>query len=574
MNGLRIFIYASLLMGTLTAHAQDYSPIAPKEVPRVPAAPPNLKVAKPDATTADTTLVVPSLRGLVFLSSPGQVETKSRSAGELIQFKEIKIPDPDKFEILMESYLAKPVTQRTLQELSQTIIKHYRQNDRPLVDVIIPEQDVTAGILQVVILEGKVGRITSEGNRWFSNQDLLENIRLREGGPISQSKLRDDLDWINQNPFHSSEVIFRPGAEVGETDITLHTQDRFPVRIYTGYEDTGNRATGFDRYLAGFNWGDALALGHQFNYQYTTSGNFDSLRAHSASYLIPLPWRHTLTFFGSYVDSKGTSGPLININGQSYQISGRYGIPLPRIEEYKHSLSAGFDHKYNDNSLEFGGLNVFGTKVDIDQYVFGYTGLYPDALGQTSLSEQIFYSPGNFGGNNTDAAFRTARANSTSNYVYNNLVLERLTRLPADWSLILRGTLQTSWANLPASEQMGFGGHDTVRGYDSREVNSDEGYLFTTELRAPPVSLGEAIGFPKFKDQLQFFGFWDYASANNYKLLTGENPNTELSSAGAGFYYNINTYLSVRFDYGFQLITSDRDDRHGSRADLGIILSY
>ena len=48
------------------------------------------------------------------------------------------------------------------------------------------------------------------------------------------------LDWINENPFRSTQLIYEPGPQVGTTDVTLVTKDRFPLRIYGGHQNTGN----------------------------------------------------------------------------------------------------------------------------------------------------------------------------------------------------------------------------------------------------------------------------------------------------------------------------------------------
>jgi len=558
--------------------AQDYPRIAPKEV--TPIAPAPAVPASPVPKAAgDKEVMLPKLKGLVFVAKPDQV-VKSGVSTKGVTIKNVPVPDQADFEQLANKYLGAKLTHGDLNHLITDIILFYRQHDRPVVDVIVPEQDIATGTVQLVVLEGQVAKVAVTGNRWFSSDEISDGISLKPGDEIRASQLQDDLDWINSNPFHSSTVIYHPGEKMGATDLELQTQDRFPARIYGGYEDSGNAATGFDRYEAGVNWGDAFGIGQQLNYQYTTSGDGESLRAHAGSYVIPLPWHNTLTFFGSYTDTKGNVPPLIGITGHSYQISGRYSIPLPSLTcedlglRYKQSIAAGFDYKYNKNALEFGGLPSGGTLYDVDQFVISYNGALTDPYGQTTLDDEYYASPGRWGGNNNDAQFNASHTMATSHYMYDTLTLERLTRLPGDWSLILRGTLQFSDANLAPSEQLGFGGYDTVRGYDEREVNGDEGYIFTTELRTPSISFGEIIGHPEFRDQLQLLGFWDYGAGYNHTLLPGEVSETPLSSIGAGLRYTINTYVSVRFDYGFQLLRTGFDNDHGSRSDLGVVVSY
>lgn len=556
---------------------EDFYRIAPKLPPTQRPPPPAKvpvrgKIAKGDPKE----LLVHHLNGLVFVDSPSAV-VKSGVNAQGIDLK-MKPPEPERFAMKMTPYLGGPMTKGKLNDLVQSVILYYRAHHHPVVDVAVPAQDITNGVLQVVVLEARVGKVEVAGNHWFRSGEIRDGIYLQPGEPIDSGQLQANLDFLNQNPFRSSEIIYRPGEKLGETDVTVQTRDRFPARVFTGYEDSGDIETGRDRYFVGFNYGDLFQLGQQINYQYTTSSSFNSLRAHSGSYVIPLPWQHTLTFFGSYVDTKGVLPSLFGLQGRSYQLSGRYNVPLPTFSYsrvvYKQSVGAGFDYKYNKNSLEFGNALAAGTLYDIDQFVLTYSGGESDPWGRTTVDENLYISPGNWGGNNNDAAFAATHGLATSDYVYNTLNLERVTKLPWAWSVVLRGTVQSSSSNLAPSEQLGLGGYDTVRGYDEREVNTDDGFIFSTELRAPPISLGDLAGIAPLHDQLQFLGFWDYGDGSNHTPLAGETNEIPLSSVGVGLRYTINTYLSVRFDYAFQLLRTGFDNDHGSRSDIGIVLSY
>jgi hypothetical protein len=65
-----------------------------------------------------------------------------------------------------------------------------------------------------------------------------------------------------------------------------------------------------------------------------------------------------------------------------------------------------------------------------------------------------------------------------------------------------------------------------------------------------------------------------YGAAHNHTLLSGEASETPLSSVGDGVRFTINTYVSVWFDYGFQLLSTGLDKDLGSRSDLGVAVSY
>ena len=75
------------------------------------------------------------------------------------------------------------------------------------------------------------------------------------------------------------------------TDIILMVKDRVPLRIYTGYENTGNNVGGSSRILAGLNIGNLFYLDHRFDYQFMTAPDIAKWQAHSFTYTAPLPWR-------------------------------------------------------------------------------------------------------------------------------------------------------------------------------------------------------------------------------------------------------------------------------------------
>lgn len=571
---------ATILLSSVCA--QDYQRLAPKEPARTPGGTVSQPEPKLTSGPGADTVLLDSLKGLVFLPSPNDVKPEGASVKKGVEISAVNVPDAEAYRNLASGYLGKKFTKGQLDDLIAKTVLYYRDHDRPVVDVIVPEQDITSGVVQVVILEGKVGQVSVSGNRWFSNSILTDDLRAKPGDTMRASRLQSDLDWINQNPFRSANLFFSPGANLGDTNLELKVKDRFPLRVYTGYEDSGDRITGYDRYLTGFNYGNLFGTNQQLNYQYTTSGDFNSVRGHAGSYLIPLPWRHNLTFFGSYAESKAETAGVIQLNGISWQASTRYEIPLGVINidgigKWRQNFSAGFDFKQSNNNLGFGGDTVFDTTTDVVQWVAGYKTSLNDPFGTTSLGLTVTYSPGNLTENNSNADFGSQRFGAQAEYAYETFVAERNTRLPWDFSWILRGTVQTSNGNLLSSEQLGAGGYLTNRGYDMNAVTGDEGFLFTTELRTPAVSLAALFSETASKamaDQLQFLTFWDYSQVNNVNLQLGESSTTSLASAGVGVRYSINTYLNLRFDYGWQLHAQSLDEHRGSRANLGLVLSY
>jgi hemolysin activation/secretion protein len=556
--------------------AQDFETIAPKQpAPTGPGHIVNKEASKPLTAHGDNEVLVGQLKGVVLLADPKEVRPLGVSSPNTVVPGRVTLARRADFNNVIEPFLGKPVTMKSLAELTRGIVGFYRDHDRPVVNVYVPQQSITTGFVQVVVLESRLERVDATGEHWFSKKWLLHEVTLRPDEPISAREMRENLAWINRNPFLQSDFLLAPGDVPGTTDLLLRTQDRFPLRVYAGYENSGNQYTGEDRVLAGFNYGNLFGVGQQFSYQFTTSPDYNQFYAHAATYVIPLPWRHVLTFFGDYSSTHADLGSGLDSGGVNWQISGRYEIPLPSTAQFTESMNAGFDFKRSNNTLAFNVVSLFSTDTDVDQFVAGYQGNYVDGWGNTSFSANGYLSPGGLTTDNHDAQFVTQRAGARANYIYGQVALNRVTRLPMDFTWSVRGLLQESTGNLLPSEELGLGGYETVRGYDEREANGDNGFLLSTEVATPPVSIAQLFHNDDIKDQLQFFGFVDYGGTSLHQVTDSDsNPDTNLLGVGPGLRYVITPYLSLRFDYGFQLInTGFGTGKHG-RGDIGVLVSY
>jgi hemolysin activation/secretion protein len=568
--------YVSLLLLGGHLRAQDFENIAPKQPLKTRPGHVVNENASPITAHGESDVLVPQLKGLVLVADPKQVVMNGVSSTHPILPGQVALARRGDFNQVIAPYLGQPVTLKSLAQMTRAIVTYYRAHDRPVVNVYVPQQNITTGFVQVVVQESRLEKVDATGQRWFSKGFLLSQLTLREDAPLSGRQMRDNLALINRNPFLQSDFLLAPGETPGTTDVLLHTQDRFPLRPYLDYENSGNQFTGEDRYEAGFNYGNLFGLGEQVSYQYTQNGDANRFYAHAGTFVAPLPWHHLLTIFGDYSSTHTNLGNGLEAGGVNWQVSGRYEIPLPSTAQLTHSVFFGGDFKRSDNALAFGVLSLFNTTTDVNQFVGGYQATYTDDYGSTFFSGTGFFSPGGISEYDSNGYYQSQRAGSRANYLYGQLVLDRTTRLPFDFTWTLRSLLQESDGNLLPSEQLGLGGYETVRGYDEREANGDNGYFLSTEIATPPVSIANLFGSKAVKDQLQFFGFVDYGGTSLHNTTPADvNPNVNLLSAGPGVRYTISPYLSVRFDYGFQMINTGFGPagQHG-RADIGILVSY
>ncbi len=546
-------------------HGQAYEQVAPKPVgpAPVPAVAPAPPAAQP---IEDSTVLVPVLRGLRLIPSADRLDAGTLAAGQRVSVEGLPWLPTAKVEAIASSFLSRPLTRGDLARLTRQLVILCRNSDHPVVDVYVPPQDVSEGVVRAVVLAATLGEVRVQGNRWFPDRLIAQEVRLKPGEEITSESLLEDVDWLNQNPFRQVDLVYARGKLPGQTDVILRLADSRPERVYAGYDDSGNQETGLGREFAGFNLGNLWNKDNELNYQYTRSVEAERLRAHSASYVLPLPWRNTVSVFGSWAQAESVADSLFTLTGISWQVGLRYTIPLPVVAGCTQSLAIGADYKWTNNNLGFGGTQVFSSPANIAQGVVTYSAVAGDAGGTTRGSVSAFYSPGGLGGANNDMAFQIQRSGSTATYGYLLASLSRLERLPGGFTAALSGSGQWSSARLLATEQFGLGGADSVRGYDERLLNGDDGISAQLELRTPSRHL---LG--RIPDQSQALVFVDAGRDWQHDLQPDETEAT-LLSAGPGLRLQLGPHGSFRADYGWQL--ERQPGTRPGRFHLSAILSF
>lgn len=557
---------------------QDISPNMPRPYEGAVLVKPRVETPE-GVDAAKEAVITAEIAGLVFLENADQVK-KDGAPGLAGLVTGIGILNQTEFQEKMRPYFGRPATMSVLDKICRDVIDYYRQQGFPVVNVVVPQQTVRDGAIQFLVTEARVGKVIVEGARWFNPDRLRENVTLREGDRVDADELQEDVRWLNNNPFRQANLAFQPGEQPGTTDVILEVNDRMPLRFFFTYDNYGIDLTGKNRLSTGFNFGNLFSTDQQVNFQYTTTTQevFNSLNAYSGSWIIPFPWRNYLTFFGSYSGAQGDiPGTSASLQSASWQVSARYNAPLPMIGAYSHEVYGGFDFKQASNSLLIFNITTpdgggFGT-YDIFQLTAGYSGSAPDDLGSTSFELGGFYSPGGVGTLNNSTTFNNIITGANPEYGYGRVTLTRGFILPLNFSIRGEFNGQLATTSLMPTEQFGLGGYNTVRGYDERVANGDNAWVFNLEFWTPPGSIFKIFGNQEVEDRLQFLAFWDYGSVGYADALPGQ-VQYWLMSVGPGLRYNIDRYVNVQFDWGFQLHQAPPGTKVGNRAELSATIAY
>lgn len=492
-----------------------------------------------------------------------------------------QIPALDELKAtLEEKFLRKGILSHQIPEVEATIKAHLKQHGVEWALVMVPEQELAQGVLQVVVVQGVVGNITCRGNKWFSDETFTNNISVQKGEVLDSTALLNDIAWMNRNPFRQTNIALRSGKDPLDVDIELITRDRIPLRFYVGADNTGSTLTGRARGFTGVTWGDFFQLDHRLTYQYTTDSELKRFQAHTFQYLAPLLCRHQLFIYGGLSWIRPDIKPL-HSDGNSSQASLRYTIPFnPLYTGLLNEFTWGFDFKRTNNDFfylanEFSirtFIPIFTHEVNLTQGMLGYSFAKQYPHHRAKFDFEMYFSPASWVPGQSHRDYEQLRPGSKPQYIYGKFAFGNLWNLPASCGLNFLSRVQLASANLLPSEQFGLGGYDTVRGYQERQVNVDNALCLNLEFHSPKWKvLGNMW---KVQDEFMLLAFIDYGFGKNCNLLSGEHLNNYLIGIGPGLRYSIGPYFSARLDYGFPLHKTQFQQQMKPQLHVGVTASY
>lgn len=441
-------------------------------------------------------------------------------------------------------YIGKPVSLKTLEQLSSGLEEEIRTSSQRLARASFPPQEITSGVVAVRVSPARAGNVGISGTFGFNKPFAARSFRTRPGDAISSATVLDDLDWLNLNPLRRASISYSDGAGDDQLDLTLRLREKAPWRVYAGIDNQLSDSLGDERLFLGYQHGNLFGLDHRFTGQYTAALDFDRLQGLSAAYDIPLPVRHLLQISAGYTESEAkTLGP-IDQSGEFSRVSVAYRVPLPRWGTISHEWRAGAEFRNNDYSFP----NNTEQTVRFFQLETGWKARRKDRFGFTRLDASLAYNPGQGLLGSEDADFIALGADGAESFI---------ARIQADrsWNIgsqaILFGRLRGQWSDsdLLASDQLSAGGMSRVRGFDETIGYASNGLVASIELHSKPLATQKAGDFTGLV-------FIDAA------VLDRDVPRDpgQLAAAGLGLRWSFRESYSARIDLAFPLDHPDRID--------------
>lgn len=436
--------------------------------------------------------------------------------------------------------------QRALEALTEA----YREIGYGVVQVTLPEQNITQGEIRFVVVEPKLGKVIVEGNKFFSETNIRASVpALREGEPPNSRAMGRSLQIANENPSKQTQVTLRAGESEDRVDASIKVADERFWRGGVTVDNTGTAATGRWRTGASVQYANLFNRDHVVTTQFITSpGHWADVKVFGLGYRIPLyGLGSSIDLVGGYSDvDSGTLQNLFSVSGKGTIFGLRYNQYLSRIGDYEHRIVYGLDYRaYQNNVAQIGGAP--GSAVpDITVHPISayYAGQWRPAGSE--LSFYVYAAQNVFANGNdaSDSSFKASRVDAKAAYRLYRYNVNYAYALPKDFQAKATLTGQETRDALISGEQFGLGGADSVRGFDERELVNDRGRRASFELMSPDLAAAMDLKTMRARAGL----FYDWGTLRRRSPQSGETLSETIAAAGIGLRLSVANRYSLRLD--------------------------
>jgi len=533
--------------------------------------------AAPGTINDDRALGAPLSR-LILLGPTSAVAAGEGAAG--LDAHAVARMDQPASRAVLTRFLGRPISRKLISEIETAIVKRYRKLGYPFVEVSTPEQEIDKGVLQIRVVEFRIGKIVVKGASPGEAAHIERQIRAAPGDTINSPRLIEDFDWLSRYPFRAVTPTFTPGANLGETDFDLAVTNAKPWQVNAGYSNSGSALTGWDRYFIGATVASPLLNDAALSVQVTGSPDFwavhgrpfsdrDPLYESVAGRLTaPTAPRQAVELTIDAVESNETVDPFL-IRQQTLEATLDYRSALSDWIAAPGEVSAGVEAARQMRSTYFGPYEVLFGAVNVFQLYGEWTDRWTDRFGHSVVDLSVHGSPGGLDrANSTLSMYYYSDGQVTSAaYVYADASLDRTTKLPGGFGLVTQWTGQYAGRAIPAPEQIAVGGPTSVRGYSLDDGAFDDGAVLRNELHAPSLPV---VGRGEFGLRLAPMSFVDFGFGRS----EAARANVTMASVGVGADAQFGSKLTGNVSVSYPLEDAKVTRQGAWRLDARIAFAY
>jgi hemolysin activation/secretion protein len=394
---------------------------------------------------------------------------------------------------LLKPYIGECLGVPQLNELLKVITDHYIEKGLVTSRAYLPQQDLSTGHLQVLVVEGKLEGMKGAENSQLSARELAMAFPGKTGELVNLREIEQMVDQLNRLPSNQAKMELAPGQNVGGSAVLVTNTPQKPWRVGLSRNNDGQRSTGEQQWGTTFDWDSPLGLADQLSLR----GGHDAMTDHQhtsrnamLNYSLPWGW---WTFSYTYSQSEYRSQIAANLynfkqTGDSENHQLRAERVIHRDAVSKTSLSAGLSYLRTNNFIEDSKLKLSSNRISEAQFGFNHGRRVGSAFVNFDAGMQegigAFDAQGSHDPGPGEPNARYRKYSATLSY----LQPFKLWGESFSFSSLING--QRSEDVLFSPQRTSLGGSSSIRGYKDQSLSGDSGGYWRNDLRwSRPVTV-------------------------------------------------------------------------------------
>jgi len=464
---------------------------------------------------------------------------------------------------LVCEHVGSEVTINDLIGLANKVTEFYQRNGYISTTAYLPPQKVDDGNVEIVVMEGKYGNITIEGNKWarkrYLNATFLKDKNIQEDKVLNVADIQESLRELNATDYIKGAVALQDNEDSEQyTDLTLNVKDRFPIDFDIRFDNQGRSEVGLNRFVIFAGMSNLTGFGDQL---LSTTSLARKTIGQGVFYSVPIGRHETKLNLGyTFSGTNGVKGfKAQKIRGRSHNFYIDLTRRLVKTENYKLYADLAFDMRNTETtwvpSPQVGKMTL--NKYRTRSVKLNFTNVKDDVYGKWFGNIGISKGIDIFGASNPIYPY-DKRKNPSNRTFKVQASIARLQVLPARLLAIISANGQ--WMNRDGwySDKLQVGGVSSIRGYEEGYFLADYGVTGSVELRSPIPFLNHLPEKLRFiDDSIRLAAFCDMGWFGDYSR--DMTSSKFLMSVGGGVVLKMTRYLSGNVYFGVPIVNRPHD---------------
>ncbi|WP_426133447.1 ShlB/FhaC/HecB family hemolysin secretion/activation protein [Pseudomonas sp. PWP3-1b2] len=405
------------------------------------------------------------------------------------------LPASDR-ERLLKPYVGQCLGVSQLNELLKQITDYYIAKGRVTSRAYLPQQDLSSGHLQVLVVEGKLEALKGAEGSNVTDRELAMAFPGKVGEALNLREVEQLVDQLNRLPSKQAQMELTPGSQIGGSDVVVKNTPQKPWRASLSRNNDGQKSTGEQQWGAGLEWDSPLGLADQLVLRGGHDGVSDHQKTSKNSMLYyNLPWgwwNFSYTYSESDYRAVGETDTFkFKQSGDNENHQFRAERVIHRDDVSKTSLNAGVAHLRTNNYINDERLGTSSNRLSELQLGINHGRRIGTAFVNVDLGMQngigAFDAQNSHQGRNQfddlNPNPRYRKYTATVSY------LQPFSLWGESFSFSSLATGQRSEDVLFSPQRMSLGGSSSVRGFKDQQLTGDSGGYWRNDVRwARPVT--------------------------------------------------------------------------------------